>query len=141
MRIVITGSGLIGSYTAASLTESGHKVALFDQSSDSAYTEAVAERYIPITSGDIRDVEKLSATMSEIQPEVVIHTAGAMAGRFNREPFDSYTTNIHGSICVAEAARRNGVKRLIFCSSLAVYDFSVPASVIDEDHPTKPQSL
>jgi nucleoside-diphosphate-sugar epimerase len=141
MRVLITGSGLVGSYTARALLDRGHDVLLFDRRPERRYTEAVVGHPVRLVRGDVCDVSALSAALGAFRPKAVIHTAAALEGSFQQDRLTGYTTNVLGGLCVAEAASRCRVGRLILCSSLAVYDFSRPAAALTEGHALGPETL
>jgi nucleoside-diphosphate-sugar epimerase len=138
---LITGSGLIGAYVAQRALQGGDDVLLFDRHPDMRYVQAVTGQAVPLIEGDVRDVEAITAALRDYRPDVVVHTAGALEGNFRHDRFNSYTTNLLGGVCLAEAARRFSVRRLVLCSSLAVYDFAVKVPAISEDHPLGPETL
>ena len=114
MRILITGCGLIGCYTAKELTERGDEVTFFDLQPNLDYLEKVLGRELAIIRGDIRELPALIEAMQRTRAEVVIHTAGLQG---NRTPYFGFQVNLIGTLNVAEAVRLTGVRRLIHASS------------------------
>ena len=54
MRVLTTGAGLIGSYTAAALAARGHEVVLYDQAPNEAYVRSVVgSQPITLRRGDV----------------------------------------------------------------------------------------
>jgi UDP-glucose 4-epimerase len=68
----------------------------------------------------------------------VVHFAGLKAvGESVSMPLEYYHNNVYGSLCLIQAMRDAGVKRLVFSSSATVY--GEPQYLpIDEAHPTAP---
>jgi UDP-glucose 4-epimerase len=130
MRVLITGAGLIGCYTAKELAERGDDVTFFDLQPDVDYLEKVLGKELPIIRGDIRELPALIEAMQRTQAEVVIHTAGLQG---NRTPYFGFQVNLVGTINVAEAVRLTGVRRLIHASSQGVYDLTDPPVPIHEE--------
>jgi len=61
--------------------------------------------------GDIRNLEAITASMAAFNPDILIHMAAQPLVRLSyREPVETYTTNVMGTVHVLEAARQ--------CSSL-----------------------
>lgn len=115
---------------------------LYDLNPDSEYVHRITNgRPVQLVAGDVRSLSDLVAAISEFQADVIVHTAGAMGNHFKRNAYGSFSTNIAGALAVAESARICQVRRLIHCSSLAVYNFDVHAESIDESHPIHVQSL
>lgn len=56
--------------------------------------------------GDIRNLEKLKKSIIEFQPDIIFHLAAQPLVRLSyREPVETYSTNVIGSLNVYEAAR------------------------------------
>ena len=129
MRVLITGAGLIGCYTARALTARGDDVTFFDLEPRVEYLKQVLGRELPIIRGDIRELPALIEAMQSARPEVVIHTAGLQG---QRAPYFGFQVNLIGTLNVAEAVRLAGVRRLIHASSQGVYDLNQPPEKISE---------
>ncbi len=106
------GAGFLGVNLTRFLLARGQRVVCydllpFDYPERNLVTEII---------GDVRDFEKLNASMKG--SDIVIHAAAALP-LYSAE--DIRSTDIGGTRNVCEAARLNGVKRLIHISSTAVY--------------------
>lgn len=73
----------------------------------------------------------------------IVHTAGLIGAQVSRQPYRGVQVNVDGTVTVAEAARLMGIRRLIFCSMMPIYDFEkLAAGVrISEDAPSGPKNL
>ncbi len=139
MKILLTGgAGFIGSHIAALYLQAGHQVVIIDDLSTGMQENipSGAKFYqCSIHSPEVFDI------FNEEQAEVLNHHAAQVNVRLSVEsPTDDANTNIIGSLNVLEAARKTGVKKVIFASSGgAIYgeQNSYPA---DESHPTDPIS-
>lgn len=142
MKVLLTGgTGFIGSHTAVCLIESGHTAVLYDNLSNSKpevvdAVETITGTRPAFVEGDIRDKEKLVATLKNYEIDAVIHFAGLKAvGESVEKPLLYYDNNISGTVTLLEAMRECGVKKLIFSSSSTVY--GTPVSLpLTEDMPT-----
>lgn len=132
MRVLITGCGLIGAYTAKELIERGDEVTFFDLQPNGDYLRKVLGRDLPIIRGDIRELPALVEAMQSTRAEVVFHSAGLQG---NRAPYFGFQVNLIGTLNAAEAARLTGVRRLIHASSQGVYDLRDPPVPIHEEAP------
>ncbi len=57
--------------------------------------------------GDIRDLEQITKSMVSFNPDILIHMAAQPLVRLSyKEPIDTYTTNVIGTVNVLEAARK-----------------------------------
>lgn len=136
MRVVVTGgSGKLAKYIVPVLSRE-HEILLFDeQRSDQS-------RY-PFIQGEIIDGEKLSKAFQGA--DAIIHLA-ALRSRYNHLPMKVMKTNVLGTFCVLEEARKERVGRLVFSSSDAAIGiaqsrnkFAPDYLPIDENHPLRPQ--
>ena len=126
MKILITGTGLIGCYTAAQLIDSGHEVVLYDLAPHANYIEKVlGKRKVTVRQGDITRIQELVDFQhycnSDQQIEMVVHTSGLIGGVARANPYSALRTNLIGTIELLEASRRVGVKRIIYASTHGVY--------------------
>ncbi len=131
MKAFVTGSaGFFGGVLRDHLLSEGWTVAGAD-----VLPDAEKPGYSPHVL-DIRDGEALSRVMETVKPDAVYHCAAVLAhDRQNRS--NLWTSNVDGSIRVAEAAAKAGAKSLVFISSNCLWgsDFGRP---IKEDDPPAP---
>lgn len=130
MRVLITGAGLIGAYTAKELIERDDEVSFFDLQPNLPYMQTVLGKDLPMIRGDIRELPALVDAMQSTRAECVIHLAGLQG---TRAPYFGFQVNLVGTLNVAEAVRLTGVRRLIHASSQAVYDLTDPPVPIHEN--------
>ncbi|MCL4396245.1 MAG: NAD(P)-dependent oxidoreductase [Chloroflexi bacterium] len=143
MAILITGAGLVGSHVARALQDRGEQVVLYDIDPCLDYLATVldADR-AKIVTGDITDPPHLARVAQENDVSCIVHTAALIGASVSREPYRGVQVNVGGTIAAAEAARRADVPRLLFCSTMAVYDFDrLPTRPIDEETPRGPKNL
>ncbi|QQL44920.1 SDR family NAD(P)-dependent oxidoreductase [Sulfuriroseicoccus oceanibius] len=141
MKILITGgAGFIGSHTARRFGEMGHEIVVLDDFNDyydpSIKRENVATR-LPegsvVIEGDIRDKEAVKEAFSH-GIDAVIHLAARAGVRPSLEDPELYiSTNISGTFNILEAARDNGVKKVLFASSSSVYGVNDKVPFAEDD--------
>lgn len=127
MILVTGGTGYIGSHTVVELLAAGKDVLILDNYANSS--PKVLERIAKISGrrpafreGDIRDVDGLCALFAAHRIEAVIHFAGLKAvGESVEQPLTYYDNNVNGTLCLLQAMRQAGVRRLVFSSSATVY--------------------
>ena len=133
-RILVTGgAGYIGSHTARMLLRRGYEVTVVDDLSR-GYRHNV----------EARDFHQLRVQQTDRMAEVlaghdaVIHFAAYIAvGESMRAPEVYFENNVGGSLSLATAMVRAGVKHMVFSSTAAVY--GIPhASPIVESFPIAP---
>ena len=74
--------------------------------------------------GDIRDLEHLSQSVQQCQPEIVFHLAAQPLVRLSyAHPAETYSTNVMGTVNILEACRRTpGVKAIINITTDKCYE-------------------
>jgi UDP-glucose 4-epimerase len=134
MKIFITGvAGFLGSHLADRMLELGHRVAGNDNLLG-GYRDNVDPR-VDFYEADCCDYEKMTHIMSGA--DVVIHCAStAHEGLSVFSPVFISKNNIQATVATVTAAINKGVKRFVYCSSMARYG-SQPTPYT-EDQPTMP---
>lgn len=133
--LVVGGAGFIGATTAHHLAAAGYEPVIFD---DLSRGHASFVTDFPLVEGDVLDVEAVATALETQAIEAVLHFAALIeVGESVRDPLTYYRSNVTGTLCLLEAMQRQGVRRLVFSSSAAVY--GTPAYVpIDEAHRVAP---
>ncbi len=137
MLAFVTGAtGFVGSHVARVLAEQGADLRLLVRSSsDTRNIEGLkADR----ATGDLRDPGSLEKAMSGC--EVVFHVA-ADYRLWVRDPEQMYRSNVEGTRAILAAARKNGVKRVVYTSSVATMGFTSDGHWADEDSPVTVQNM
>ncbi len=117
--LVIGGAGYIGSHAVRWLNDAGHEVWVYDNLSCGHAAAVPAGRLI---EGQLTDKPKLEEVMREKKIEAVMHFAAfALVGESVSEPAKYYHNNVWGSLCLLDAMRAAGVKRIVFSSTTATY--------------------
>ncbi len=136
MRVLVTGgAGYIGSVTTHLLISQGHEVWVYDNLSRGHLRAVPRGRLL---QGDLRDESLLAAVLAEKRIEAVLHFAAlALVGESVQRPQWYYSNNLQGSLCLLQAMRRAGTRRIVFSSTTAVYGLArqVPLPV---EHPREP---
>ena len=133
MKVLVTGAGLVGCHAARELTNRGHSVMVYDLAPDDAYIHSVAGD-VSTVRGDVRDLPALTDAMREHSAEVVFHSAALIGGNVAERPYTGLSINIGGTIAVAEAARLQGVRRIVYAGTFGVYNRSlIPTPTVTED--------
>ena len=129
MKIAVTGgSGFIGSHVVDQLVAAGHDVLVLDGLRPD-YAPHVAHRSV-----DVVDVDAMTAALRGV--DIVYHLAGASdVDKALNDPLGTVRLNVQGTASVAEAARRNNVRRVIFASTVWVYGATVGDSPLSETAP------
>ncbi|MFP5504235.1 MAG: NAD-dependent epimerase/dehydratase family protein [Candidatus Sericytochromatia bacterium] len=140
MRVLVTGgAGFIGSHTVECLVAEGHEVIVDDNLTNGAlHNLAGLGSRIERVIGEILDFPALQRAMSGC--DAVIHLAAIVSvGQSIADPLPAHAINATGTLNVFEAARRHGIRRVVYASSAAVYGASL-ALPLDETEPHSPLS-
>ncbi len=115
-RVLITGhTGFKGSWLAAWLLRMGAKVAGYALAppSDPAHWQLLNLEMASV-EGDLRDAEGLTRAVCEWRPEIVFHLAAQPLVRLSyREPVETFSTNVMGTLNLFEACRACDTVRAI----------------------------
>src|SRR6266481_6858749 len=121
MLAFVTGAtGFLGSHVARVLVEQGAQLRLLVRpTSDLRNLDDLknADRVV----GDLRDPASISKAVSGC--EVVFHVA-ADYRLWVRDPDEMYRSNVEGTRSLLEAARKQGVRRVVYTSSVATMGFT-----------------
>jgi UDP-glucose 4-epimerase len=131
MRVLVTGgSGFIGSHVVDKLRAQGHEPVIYDLR-PSPWHNLGGTESVDTVLGSITDREALERALHSC--DAVAHLAAvADVNDVHAEPEDAERVNARGTVTVLEAARRAGVKRIVYASTIWVYS-DCENEVVDED--------
>lgn len=137
MNVLVTGgAGFIGSHLVDALLADGHQVRVLDDLSMGLQDNV--SRSAELTVGSVVDLDLLEQVTAGC--EVVFHEAAlGSVKRSVENPPATDSVNVHGTLNVLEAARRNGTRRVVMASSSSVYGGVAPLPAT-EDFPPTPRS-
>ena len=136
MRILITGgAGCLGSNLIERYVPAGHEVLAIDNFATGKREVLPPVPGLTLVEGTIADAALVDRCFDDFRPSHVIHSAAAY-----KDPADwreDAATNVTGTINVASASARHGVRRLVYFQTALCYGRpdQVPIPV---DHPTRP---
>jgi UDP-glucose 4-epimerase len=139
MKIAVTGgAGFIGSNIVDAYIAAGHEVVVFDNFSTGKpqHLNPKARLYtVDINHNSVHEI------FARERFDVLNHHAAQISVRASVEnPMDDAATNIIGSINLYEAARKSGVKKIIFASSGGAVYGEQRAFPATEHHSKRPCS-
>lgn len=144
MHFLVTGgAGFIGSHVCERLLRDGHHVWAFDDLND-FYDPAFKRRNLrelqalalpfEFVQGDITDRAAVDEIFSSVKFDQVIHLAARAGVRPSlQQPALYQRVNVEGTVNIFEAARVNGVKKIIAASSSSVYGVNSKAPFSESD--------
>jgi CDP-glucose 4,6-dehydratase len=127
-KVFITGhTGFKGSWLCLWLKHLGAEItgySLAPPTTPSLFELCKIDAIINSVYADIRDLNKLSRTMRESAPEIVIHMAAQPLVRESYTlPVETYETNVMGTVNILEAVRNSsGIKAVINVTTDKCYE-------------------
>ncbi len=131
MRVLVTGgSGFIGSHVVDRLVAHGHEPCIFDLV-PSRYHAASEVEYVP---GNLVDQDSVQAAVRGC--DAVVHLAAVSdVNKVLANPAVAEAVNAGGTRAVLEAARLEGVSRVVYASTVWVYGSANGHGPLKEDEP------
>ena len=126
--VLITGhTGFKGSWLSLWLQSKGANVigySLPPPTKPSLFEIANVAENMKSIEGDVRDLEHFSSIISKLNPEIVIHMAAQPIVRISyKNPIETYSTNVMGTVNILEAVRlANCVRVLLVITSDKCYE-------------------
>ncbi|HUA17005.1 MAG TPA: hopanoid-associated sugar epimerase [Verrucomicrobiae bacterium] len=131
MRAFVTGAtGFLGSHVARVLADQGAELRLLVRPTSNLKNldGLKADRVV----GDLRDAASLEKAMAGC--DTVFHVA-ADYRLWVRDANEMYRSNVEGTRAILEAARKNGVRGVVYTSSVATMGFTADGHPADEESP------
>ncbi len=126
--LVTGGTGFVGAQVVRALADSGHHPRALKRKTSSMAALSDVTGYEAVI-GDILDPDSLDAAM--VGCDWVFHVA-AVSDYWRQSVDWMYTVNVQGTKNVLAAAKRMGVKRVVFTSSVAAIGFRPDGFPADE---------
>ncbi len=135
MNVLLTGAaGLIGMALRTALAARGHRVTPIDITRFGRDDPSL--QLVPLDNAAALDTLVRQAGI-----EAVVH-CGAISGPMlaRGEPLRMVAANVDATAMLLDVARRHGMRRFVFCSSISVYG-DVGSATITEATPLRPTSV
>ncbi|MEC7696772.1 MAG: SDR family oxidoreductase [Planctomycetota bacterium] len=133
--LVTGGAGFIGSHIATALVERGDQVRVLDNLS-TGHLENLAHLgdRVEFIEGDLVDGQKISQAVQGV--DCIFHQAAlASVPRSVEAPLDTNAACVTGTVTLLDAARRAGVRRLVYAASSSLYGDNPTSSKRETDLP------
>jgi UDP-glucose 4-epimerase len=137
--LVTGGAGFIGSHLVEALTQAGGRVRVLDDFSTGLRSNLAHVAPAPeIIDGDAADAAAVGRAVQGV--EVVFHLAALASVQKSVEaPAETHRVCATGALTVLDAARRKGVRRVVYAASSSAYGLP-QGEVQTEDEPLRPLS-
>jgi len=137
MKVLITGgAGFIGSTLADRRLAAGDQVMVIDNFATGRRDNLRAQKGLEVVEGTIADSGLVERSFTSFKPDVVVHAAAAYKDPENWA--EDTATNVLGSAIVSAAARKHGVRRLIYFQTALCYGLHPLEQPITLQHPIQP---
>ena len=138
--LVTGGAGFIGSHLVAALAAGGRRVRVFDDFSTGLRANLDGVSPAPeVVEGTLTDPAAVGRAVAGC--EVVFHLgAVASVAQSVDDPVRNHAVNATGTLHVLDAARRAGVRRVVYAGSASAYGGASDPAGQDEDTPLSPLS-
>ena len=140
MKAFVTGAtGFVGSHVARELANQGADLRLLVRASSP--TRNIDGLHAERVVGDLREPDSLRTAIAGC--EVVFHVA-ADYRLWTRDAADMqsmYRSNVEGTRALIDAARQAGVRRIVYCSSVATMGFTGNGRPADENSPVRLEDM
>ncbi len=120
MKVLVTGgAGFIGSHIAQHFSEQGAEVVVYDNLR-TGFEKNIKPFNVKFVKASVTELDKLKEAMKGV--DYVFHLAALISVPESLEkPIETEIINTQGTINVLEAAKENGVKKVVLSSSAAIY--------------------
>ena len=133
--LVTGGAGFIGSHIAAALVERGDRVRVLDNLSTGfrSNLEGLGDT-VEFVEGDLVDARLVAKVVEGV--DCIFHQAAlASVPRSVEAPLDTNAACVTGTVTLLDAARRAGVRRLVYAGSSSAYGDQPNSSKRETDLP------
>ncbi|WP_158752055.1 hopanoid-associated sugar epimerase [Acidobacterium sp. S8] len=135
MKVFVTGAtGFVGSHVAKVLASQGADLRLLVRKTSNLanFAGMPAPSSMTTITGDLLDPESLRLGIRDC--DYVFHVA-ADYRLWVRDPKQMYAINVDGTRELLRIAREEGIKRVIYTSSVATMGFKTDGTIVDENTP------
>lgn len=139
MSILITGgAGFLGLHLGQTLLRKAHRVILFDV--DITGVPHNVREHVVAIKGDIRDGALLADIVRSHHVEQIVHLATALTAACEEDPVRAADVNCRGTAAVFKAAILGHARRVVYGSSVAVFNDD-PTLPVGDNRPHAPPSV
>lgn len=145
---LVTGAlGCIGSWVVRNLVRQGSRVTAYDLDDNPHRMKLIMApdelARVTFARGDITDLDALLALVHSSGVTSIIHLAALQVPACKANPSLGARVNVVGTVNVFEIARRLGLDRVVYASSVATYGGreAYAQSLIQPDDPLMPKTL
>ncbi len=146
-RFLVTGAlGCIGAWVVRNLVREGIPTTVFDLGGSTHRLELIMTAdelaQVNFIKGDVSDLNVVESAVKDTGTTHIIHLAGLQVPMCKADPSLGARVNVVGTVNIFEAAKRAGLKHVVYASSIAVYGLSeeYPEGVLQHEAAPKPRT-
>ena len=146
-RFLLTGAlGCIGAWVVRNLIQADIPTTILDLGSNPHRMQLIMSdaeiAQVRFITGDITDLATVERAFGESGATRIIHLAGLQVPFCKADPPLGARVNVVGTVNIFEAARRAGLPRVVYASSIAVYGLAeeYPGGPLAHDAPMLPRT-
>jgi UDP-glucuronate 4-epimerase len=146
-RFLVTGAlGCIGAWVVRLLVKEGIPTSVFDLGNDLHRLRLILDdeelARVRFIAGDVAEVDDLEQALTNHQATHLIHLAALQVPFCKADPVRGARVNVVGTVSAFEAAKRFGLSRVVYASSIAVYGQSeeYPEGLVTHEALLKPRN-
>jgi len=133
--LVTGGAGYIGSHACKALARAGYRPVTYDSL---VLGHRAAVKWGPLVEADLADAERLADSFQRYDIAAVMHFAGFISvGESVADPGRYFRNNVMNTLVLLESMQRQGLQRIVFSSTAAVYGLP-DVALIPETAPQRP---
>lgn len=141
--LIIGGTGVIGQFVTRQLVRQGKRPVIV---SASGRTDLIADvlEHVELVRADIRDADAINRVVRDHGISCIAHLGAVIGQQAEDNPRLAVQVDVEGTVNVLEAARLNGVRRVVYTSTKGAYGditgkFGHPTyTPLTEDYPPNP---
>ena len=146
-RFLVTGAlGCVGAWVVRNLVRDGAAATIYDLGGSKHRLELILNddeiAKINFVNGDVTDLNAVEAALATYDITHIIHLAALQVPFCKANPPLGAAVNVVGTVNLFEAAKKRGLKRLVYASSVAVYGRpdEYPEGILQNDAAERPNN-
>lgn len=147
-RFLVTGAlGCLGAWVVRNLVQEGVPTTVLDVGGSLHRLRLVMSEdeigQVQFVTGDITELATVERVVNETGTSHIIHLAALQVPFCKADPTKGAMVNVVGTVNMFEAAKRAGIQRLVYASSIAVFgpEEDYPEGVVDHNAALGPHNL
>jgi UDP-glucose 4-epimerase len=137
---LVVGTGLVGAHLVRALLARGESPIGLDRAPADENVADLRGRF-RLVIGDVGNLALLVELIRAHAIRRIVNTVALVGPAAEASMYEAFRANVVGAVNVLEAARLCGVPRVVFYSSMAIFDPAPAHGPLDEEAPKKPAGM